>query len=102
TSSGSADPALAVDSAGRVYFAMANNDNSIAVGTSDNQGQTWNNIVDVGGSYGLKNIRFPAAVAGDTGRAAVAFYGSTTAGDANSSSLNGVWHPYAPHPSDVR
>src|SRR5205807_628955 len=52
------------------------------------------------GSYGLKNIRFPAAVAGDAGRAAVAFYGSTTAGDANSSSFNGVWHLYIAHTFD--
>ena len=40
TSSGSADPAIAIDASGRAYFAIANNDNSIAVGTSDNQGQT--------------------------------------------------------------
>jgi len=100
TSSGSADPAVAVDASGRVYFAIANNDNSIAVGTSDNQGQTWNNIVDVGGSFGLNNIRFPAAIAGDAGRAAVAFYGSTTVGDANSGSFNGVWHLYIAHTFD--
>jgi len=83
-----------------VYFAIANNDNVIVGGVSDNQGQAWNNIVDVAGSYGLKNIRFPAAVAGDAGRAAVAFYGSTTAGDANSSSFNGVWHLYIAHTFD--
>src|SRR5882724_5635115 len=70
TASGNSDPAVAIDANGRVYFAIANNDNSIALGWSDDKGRTWNNIVDAGAVFGLKNIRYPAAVAGDAGRAA--------------------------------
>jgi hypothetical protein len=59
---------------------------------------TWNNIVDVGAVYGLKNVAFPAAVGGDPGRAAVAFYGSTTPGSSsNDGSFTGVWHLYVAH-----
>jgi hypothetical protein len=100
TASGHCDPAVAIDASNRVYFAIANNDNSCAVGWSDDLGRTWNNIVDVGAAYGLQNIRYPAAVAGDAGRAAVAFYGSTTPGDANSNSFNGIWHLYIAHTFD--
>jgi len=100
TASGHGDPAVAIDANNRVYFAIANNDNSIAAGWSDDLGRTWNNIVDVGAVYGLNNIRYPAAIAGDAGRAAVAFYGSTTPGDANANSFNGIWHLYIAHTFD--
>src|SRR5438876_327127 len=79
---------------------MAYANSATAVATSDDHGSTWQNIFDVSAVYGLKNIRYPAAVAGDAGRAAVAFYGSTTIGDANSSSFNGVWHLYIAHTFD--
>lgn len=99
TVSGSSDPAIGIDANGRVYFAMANADTSAAVAYSDDFGQTWNNIVDVGAVYGVKAVTYPAAVGGDAGRAAVAFYGSTTApggskGDQNDGSFTGVWHLY--------
>ena len=100
TASGHSDPAVAIDANGRAYFAIANNDNSMAVGWSDDNGRNWNNIVDVGAVFGLNNIRYPAAVAGDPGRAAVAFYGSTTPGDANSSTFSGIWHLYIAHTFD--
>jgi len=100
TASGASDPAVGIDNNGRVYFAMANANSATAVATSDDHGSTWQNIFDVSAVYGLKNIRYPAAVAGDAGRAAVAFYGSTTAGSANSSSFNGVWHLYVAHTFD--
>jgi hypothetical protein len=89
------DPAVGIDSNGRVYFLFANNGTVAGVATSDDFGATWQNIFDVGSVYGLKNIAFPAAVAGDAGRAAVAFYGSTTGtGDSNADTFTGVWHLY--------
>src|SRR6266487_3467311 len=96
------DPAVGVDSAGRVYFAMssstvagsATGGSNAIVATSSDRGQTWQNIFDVGAVYGLKNIAFPAAVAVDAGRASVAFYGSTTSGDGSANSFNGIWHLY--------
>jgi hypothetical protein len=100
TSSGSSDPAVGIDNNGRVYFGMANADTSATVATSDDQGKTWSNIYDVGAASGVKNIRYPAAVGGDAGRAAIAFYGSTTAGDPEDAAFPGVWHLYVAHTFD--
>src|SRR5213080_3827470 len=102
------DPAVGIDSNGRVYFAMSSSTvagsptggSSAIVATSTDRGQTWQNIFDVGAVYGLKNIAFPAAVAGDAGRASVAFYGSTTSGDGSANSFNGVWHLYVANTFD--
>jgi hypothetical protein len=100
------DPAVAVDDAGRVYFAMSSRvpgptgDSQAVVATSVDRGQTWQNIYDVGAIYGLKNIAFPAAAAGTAGRAAVAFYGSTTGGDGSANSFTGIWHLYVAHTFD--
>jgi len=94
------DPAVGIDSKGRVYFLFADNGTAAGVATSDDLGATWQNIFDVGAVYGLKQIAFPAAVGGSStgsndGRAAVAFYGSTTAnGDSNAATFTGVWHLY--------
>jgi len=100
STAGNSDPAVGIDANGRVYFVMANADSAALVATSDDHGVNWNNIFDVGAAYNLKNIRYPAAVAGDAGRAAVAFYGSTTAGSANAAGFNGVWHLYVAHTFD--
>ncbi len=97
TVSGQSDPAVAIDSGGRAYFVMSSSAGSgsqAIVATSDNQGQTWQNTFDVGAAYGLANVTYPAAIAGDAGRAAVAFYGSTTGGDLSSNGFAGVWHLY--------
>src|SRR5437763_4028251 len=96
------DPAVGVDNNGRVYFAMssstladtATGGSNAVVATSTDRGQTWQNIYDVGAGYSLKNIAFPAAVAAGAGRAAVAFYGSTTTGDESANTFNGIWHLY--------
>jgi len=96
------DPAVGIDSTGRVYFAISSSTvagsptggSNAVVATSTDRGQTWQNIFDVGAVYGLKNIAFPAAVAVDAGRASVAFYGSTTSGDGSANSFNGIWHLY--------
>ncbi len=88
------DPAIAIDATGRVYYVIANNDTVAAVLTSDNHGQSWQNLGEVSSVYGLQNIRYPAASAGDLGRAAVAFYGTTTPGDALLGSFEGIWHLY--------
>src|SRR5216110_3165928 len=96
------DPAVGIDNNGKVYFAMssstvagsATDGSNAVVATSTDRGQTWQNIYDVGAVYGLKNIAFPAAVAADAGRAAVAFYGSTISGDESANSFNGIWHLY--------
>jgi hypothetical protein len=88
------DPAVAIDAGGRVYYAIADDDSAAAVLTSTDYGATWQNVSDVGAAYGLRNIRYPAAIAGDAGRAAISFYGTTTPGDALQSSFDGIWHLY--------
>jgi hypothetical protein len=102
------DPAVGIDNNGRVYFAMssstvagsATGGSNAVVATSTDRGQTWQNIYDVGAVYGLKNIAFPAAVAADAGRAAVAFYGSTTPSDESANSFTGIWHLYVANTFD--
>ncbi|HKP39079.1 MAG TPA: PKD domain-containing protein [Pyrinomonadaceae bacterium] len=88
------DPAVAIDASGRVYYVIADDDSAAAVLTSTDYGATWQNLGDVGAAYGLRNIRYPAAIAGDDGRASVAFYGTTTPGDALQPTFDGVWHLY--------
>ena len=70
------------------------NGSQAVVATTDNGGQTWQNTYDVGAVYGLKNIAYPAAVAADAGRAAVAFYGTTTTGNLSANGFRGIWHLY--------
>jgi hypothetical protein len=101
------DPQLAIDAGGRVYFAFSNFGTKLGVAVSDDQGTTWKAMYDVGAIYGLNNVCFPAAIAGDAGRAAVAFYGSTTpndttlngkpTGNSNTANFTGVWHLYIAH-----
>ena len=88
------DPAVTIDTTGRVYYVIANNDTDAAVLTSDDHGGTWQNLGEVSSVYGLRNIRYPAATAGDAGRAAVSFLGTTTPGDALLGTFQGVWHLY--------
>jgi hypothetical protein len=97
TMPGQADPAVGVDASGRVYFAMSSatgTGSQAVVATSNDRGMTWTNIYDVGAAYGLQNVVYPAAVAGDDQRGAVSFYGSTTGGDLSANAFNGIWHLY--------
>jgi hypothetical protein len=88
------DPAIAIDTTGKVYYIIANNDSAAAVLTSLDHGTTWQNLYEVSSIYGLQNIRYPAATAGDAGRASVSFLGTKTAGDALLGSFQGAWHLY--------
>jgi hypothetical protein len=97
------DPQVGVDNNDRVYFVMSSatgTGSQAVVATSDDHGATWNNVFDVGAVYKLRNVFYPAAVAGDAGRAAVAFYGSTTGGDGSANSFNGIWHLYVANTFD--
>ena len=100
TATSASDPAVGIDASGTVYYATADNDSSLVVATSTDRGSTWSNIKDVSGALGLKNIRYPAAVGGSAGRAAVAFFGTTSVGNADDGAFNGVWHLYVAHTFD--
>jgi len=102
SSSGSWDPSVGVASDGTVYFGYMNGDGHPWVAVSHDNGDTWTNIQDVGAAFGLQNIAFPAVVAGDPKRAAFAFLGTPTAGDAGGEdpSFPAVWHLYIAHTYD--
>ena len=99
---GGDDPALSIDSAGNLYFAFSNFGTQGGVAVSSDKGLTWTNMYDVLANYGVKNVCFPAATAGDGGRAAITFYGSVTPnggthGSSNDGTFDGVWHLYVAH-----
>ena len=92
------DPGVAIDKNNKVYLAYQNlNNNHLYVAVSTNRGVTWAPSVDVGALASINYSVFPAVVAGDAGRAAVAFFGSTYNGpntDYQSIDFPGVWYLY--------
>jgi PKD repeat protein len=93
------DPKVAFDAAGRMYVAMSSA-GKMVVTTSTTRGATFTVPLNIGANLGINNTEFPMVVAGDAGRAAVAFYGSTKLGDDQSSSYTGVWHLFVGFTSD--
>lgn len=98
TTKGEWDASVGVANDGTIYlgYQLATGRPGIAV--SHDKGVTWTHIVDLGALTGIENCAFPAVVAGDggltTGRAAFAFYGSTTAGASEQPTFPGVWYLY--------
>ena len=85
--SGEWDPSIGIATDGTVYMGFQSVANygggktgtPAKISVSHNKGVTWSTPIDVGAQLGIKNIVFPAVVAGDGDRAAFAFYGTTTA-----------------------
>jgi hypothetical protein len=108
------DPALAFDKANTMYFGYedgvyAGNDLSdlskqigghAMLATSSDDGAHWSTPVDVGAALGIQNVTFPEVIAGDAGHAAYAFLGSTTAGNPEDTSFQGLWYLYVASTSD--
>lgn len=88
------DPAVEVGANGTVYFGYQNADGHARAAVSFDHGQSWKYDQDLGAQVGVKNIVFPAVIAGDDNRAAVAFLGTTTGGNYQASDFSGVWHVY--------
>lgn len=92
------DPSAGIDKSGKVYLAYQNLSNSqLYVSTSTDKGETWSPSVDVAALAGVTYAVFPAATAGDAGRAAVAFFGTTYNGpmtDYQGMDFPGVWYLY--------
>ena len=84
---GEFDPSVGIATNGTIYLgyqgvkSYGNNQTGTPAmaSVSSDKGLTWSMPVDVGAELGIKNIAFPAVVAGDPQRAAFAFYGTTTA-----------------------
>jgi hypothetical protein len=93
------DPSVGVTSDGKsVYFGYRDINGRARAAVTHDKGLTWTNDQEIGTSLGIKKIAFPAVVAGDggvnTGRAAFAFYGSTTDGLDTDVNFPGIWHLY--------
>jgi hypothetical protein len=102
---GIVDPAIGIGANGTIYYGYANSNGapSMAVGHLDktNHKIVWSPSQDVGTPFGIKNVTFPAVVAGDDDRAAFAFLGTPTGGyyqdptnPTSGSGFQGVWHLY--------
>jgi hypothetical protein len=101
-SPGASDPSVAVASDGTVYFGFADGSGHPAVAVSHDRGLTWTHVFDVGAALGIRNTAFPAMVAGDANRAALAFLGTPAGGNATGDDPNfpAVWHLYVAHTYD--
>ena len=101
STSGDSDPSVAVASDNTVYFGWHGGNGHPMVAVSHDHGATWSNVTDVGTALGIQNIAFPAMVAGDGNRAALAFLGTPTGGNAqDTANFTGVWHLYIAHTFD--
>jgi len=87
------DPAAAFDRAGRLYM-VASSAGKPLVSVSNDEGSSWSAPIDLGAEFGIANTAFPMTVAGDDGRAAVAFYGTTMPGNDQGGFFDGAWHVY--------
>jgi hypothetical protein len=70
------DPSVAIGRDNTIYFSYQSLDGHLKVAVSQDHGDSWFNILDVGALAGVHAAQFPAVVAGDAGRAAVAFIGT--------------------------
>jgi hypothetical protein len=98
---GISDPKITFDGAGKVYFVGTGGPSTSHkpfVSTSTNSGATWSAPVNI--APAIQNAEQAAIVAGDAGRAAAFFYGSTTAGDTQNANWPGVWHVYVSYTYD--
>jgi hypothetical protein len=94
-SGGGSDPSLASATDGTVYLAYTDANNRLHMVKSADHGVTWVNDVNIGELAGITAAEFPAVVAGDPDRAAVAFFGSTYPGEGDpedSAGYAGFWH----------
>ena len=79
---GISDPSVAAGKDNTAYFGYVDGDGRPKVAVTRDRGLTFSEPFDVGAALGVQNAAFPAVIAGDGTRAAIAFLGTTTAGDA--------------------
>jgi hypothetical protein len=96
------DPSIATTPDNTVYESWQGANNHAYVSRSRNHAVSWSKPFDLGMSVTphVVTSTFHAAVAGDDGRAAVAFLGSTTGGNAFESRWRGVWDLYVAYTYD--
>jgi hypothetical protein len=84
-------PDAATTRSGHLYLAYPTAANRVGVARSLDHGASWTVFGDVAAPAGIQGSAFHQAVAGDDGRVAVAFLGTTATGNPFASSFNGVW-----------
>jgi len=96
STNGNNDPSLGIATDGTVYFGFTGADGHVRAAVSHDKGAHWSAPQDVGAPFGIQNAACPAVVAGDPGRAAVAFLGTPTGGNGTGTDTTfaGVWHLY--------
>ncbi|HUR41522.1 MAG TPA: PKD domain-containing protein [Verrucomicrobiae bacterium] len=94
TGGAGSDPSIGIATDGTLYMCYENADSSVRMAVSKDKGVTWIRDKNIGAPLGIVQSRFPQAVAGDGGRAACAFLGTTTPGNGASLAFQGVWHGY--------
>ncbi len=88
------DPSLGIARDGTVYYSYVDGrDNHIHQVRTRDRGLSWERDVDLGALANITAAQFPAVVAGDRDRAAVAFFGTTYTGDGVDTATNfeGTW-----------
>ncbi len=93
---GTGDPSVGVGTHTALYFGYIAANGHPRAAISRDRGRTWTNDQDLGTPFGIQNAAFPAMVAGDDDRAALAFLGTPTGGNGTGTDKNfaGVWHLY--------
>ena len=96
------DPSVATTPDNTVYEAWQGANNHPYVAFSKTHGSTWSTPVDLGAtmSPAILTSTFQAVTAGDNGRVAVAYLGSTTGGNPFAASWPGVWDLYVSYSYD--
>lgn len=98
------DPSVDTDKIGTVYFGWEDGKNptettyattsAAKVSMSRDHGTHWSKPVDLSTPLGLHNVQFPEIIAGDEGRAAMAFIGTKGIDDDQHNGFKGDWHLY--------
>ncbi len=94
------DPSVGITPDNTIYQSWEGANHHPYVAKSTNRGAGWTAPYDLGASLGVVNATFQSVIAGDNGRAAVAFLGSTTAGNPFAEAFAGVWDVYVAHTYD--
>ena len=98
------DPSVDTDKAGAVYFGWEDGQNptettyattsAAKISVSRDHGTSWAKPIDLSTPLGIHNVQFPEVIAGDKGRAAMAFIGTPGIGDDQHDGFVGAWHLY--------
>ncbi len=95
------DPSVGIGAKGTLYVGYGDSDETPMVAVSRDRGATWDSIQNVAANISppLQTVVFPAMIAGDDDRAAMAFFGTT---HPNAIQLNdeAEWYLYVSHTFD--